>query len=258
MLRMVSASDGNTAKVQQADNAIRLMGTNALPSLLEWLHYDTPDRLLLSRALRWLRLPPSTWLGHPRLAMPLHGRDSVIAAYGFDILGPAAAPAFPQVSSMVNDPKATQMAISVLASFGTQSLPALMNAATNHPNALNRAYAVDRIGDLVQGGLGTNADEVVAALLHCLRAPDRYVASRAAAVLGKMALSPETVVPELIACLDDADSRVRCAAVEALAGFGNKASPAIPRLRAALADSDADVRREATNALQKVSHDAQN
>src|SRR6266436_6483630 len=87
-------------RYEASAEAIREMGTNALPQLLSWATYETPLwRGTLCRAsLRW----------SPRLAHMFYdktGEYTGRATWGFYMLGPRASPAIPSLVRLIKGPQ---------------------------------------------------------------------------------------------------------------------------------------------------------
>lgn len=123
------------AQGRVAAAAIRAIGTNAVPSLLRWIRYETPP---------WHRhademLPLD--LGNSRLARVTLHRSyyrALAAPLGFRLLGTNAVGAIPELSSMTLDqshPETARRAIEVLSYLGPQGFQALaaVLANTNQP-----------------------------------------------------------------------------------------------------------------------------
>jgi hypothetical protein len=174
----------------QADEAIKAMGTNAIPILLRGLQqHDSRIRLTLWRLLQRC----------PFIKTPLVPESRDWEAYfGFEALGSEASNAVPQLIAIYErDPSPlVQTAVpSILARLGPaakEAAPALLRRGIVHTNAI-----------------------------------PRYDAAYA---LGQIEADPELAVPALIKCLSDPDSLVRGQAAEALGKFGVKAKAAVPAL----------------------------
>jgi hypothetical protein len=105
---LTRATPEDRAVAEEAGVAIKEIGTNALPCLIEWLRHK-----------------PSTMNGPG-------------ANVGFKVLGPAAAPAIPELEQMANDPSnrpASFRALLALEAIGPAALPAVTTrlANTNFP-----------------------------------------------------------------------------------------------------------------------------
>jgi hypothetical protein len=101
------AFDANYESAQriEAQAAVRNIGTNALPILLEWIYYAPPD-WKISLAERARKYPSLDSKG--RLHRWLVEKDLsrfILAEYGFQLLGAAAAPAIPRLREIAADKK---------------------------------------------------------------------------------------------------------------------------------------------------------
>jgi hypothetical protein len=110
------------------DRAIRAMGTNALPRLLTLMRYERP---------KWRTVVASTYLGLPKFVVsrnlpegiPYGSRERAAdaAVFGFQCLGHEAAPAIPELLTMLRDTNAPMTrcrAVICLADVGTNGAPA--------------------------------------------------------------------------------------------------------------------------------------
>lgn len=228
----------------QAAEAVRHIGTNALPLLLTHLAYE-PSPLTL-KCLQKLADLPQRCVPRVLFRKVLQAEESIV---GFEILGPVASPAIPRLATLAKDPihnRAAERATLALGYIGPQSLPALLDVITN-TQGYARYRAITRLGTF-----GTNATPALPLLLQDLQASDNRVASGAASTLGRLALAPNVVVPELTKCLQSSNPLLRSAAVSSLGKFGSVARPATSQVCQRLADSAEDVREQATNALLKI------
>lgn len=226
--------------------AIHQIGTNALPFLLRWIRYETPPwRKKLSSAIR--KINTKAWVAfRDKKADRAKG-----ARLGFEILGPQASPAIPELTKLM---KGTNVDITINAFYalhatGIEALPVLLEVLTNGPACL-RLHTAVIFRTMRQ--LGTNASVVVPVLIEQLQDKDPEVAAKAAAMLGVLGVEPALAVPALTSSLLASETYVRCSAVYALARFGDQARSAVPSLLRALDDSDRSVREAATNALRQI------
>ncbi len=177
----------------ETDEAIRHIGTNAIPVLLKMLNTrDSKWKLALAN-FSGQRM----YLVNRRLSWWSASFAAHEAAQGFVALGPSASNAVPQLIRTYRK------------NLGIDSQWSCLDALGAIGPATKRA-----IPDLL--GATTNL----------------YTETRRAAVeaLGNLRLEPGLVVPVLTTCLQDSDSGVRRASVRALAKFGPDAKPAVPAL----------------------------
>ena len=136
ILRNPNALNGNP-RSREAKEAIRKMGTNALPCLLAWLAAD-PDHSPIKRAASSVLdqvpqaitpKPALVWAQSDWVAIHLE-----VAPVAFAVLGPDAAPAIPALQRLASDPRGCRgafYATYVLGGIGPQALPALQRVAQN-------------------------------------------------------------------------------------------------------------------------------
>jgi hypothetical protein len=242
---------------QEAIHAIRQIGTNALPYLLEWTTYRFPAwRARLTGAVdkvyRMKYDPVLPMLPHElpwtyRVAIGKGQSRLMLANYGFLALGSDASPAVPELTRRLRsgDPYAA----SALAAIGMEGLPGLM-AVLVDPEAPERANAAYCVGRLSR--FGTNVSPAVPLLANCITDNDPWVAHGAAASLGMLLLDPAISVPALVAGLQHSNRNVRYRCAASLQEFGPEAAQALPALRTALEDGDGVVRVSAKRAIEKI------
>jgi hypothetical protein len=218
-----------------APDAIRAIGTNALPFLVEWLKCEggaTPVQDAVYKCTQ--KLP---------VLQKIHGLEdwaiqdtkevrSAGALVAFRVLGQSAAQAIPELFRMATkNPRniwATpqHQAIEALVGIGEPALPALLSIATNKTVDFRvRSDAAESIGHL-----GTNAAPAISTLLNILEDDaEPVVGDCAAQALGEIGLEPNRVVPPLAKF-----ARRTCATHEvilAIGRFGPNAVDAIPTLQ---------------------------
>ncbi|MDB6111320.1 MAG: repeat protein, partial [Pedosphaera sp.] len=106
------------------------------------------------------------------------------------------------------------------------------------------------------GGIGPAAKEAIPLLLHGMPNADQSIRFATVRALGQIHAEPALVVPVLTDRLQDGDPEVRVVAASALGQFGADARPAIPTLRAWLTDKDSRMREAVTSALQQIDPEA--
>jgi hypothetical protein len=216
---------GNTAK-----SAIRAIGTNAIPTLLNMLRKK--DSFVVSKLVGlWNRhlyssLPNSlpNWVRYPGWYMNQAATLNNEAVLGFKILGADA-----------------QQAVPALITIYEQGISPDSQAATGR--------ALNAIGPAAQR----------MALPSCLRAaasPNSSVRGVAIQTLYAVHVEPQVVVPALVKALSDTNFVNRLVAARGLGSFGTNAQQAVPALMVLLSDSNSRVRSDATNALKKIDPEA--
>jgi HEAT repeat protein len=268
----------DNAETPEADEALRKIGTNAIPILLENL--QAKDSLLkLKLAALGLRYTPSE-TRHKR------------AEQGFSALGADASSAVSTLTEIYeqnSSPTARHAAANALVEIGPaakQAIPALIKSATG-TNSEVRAFAVYTLGRMAFESeivvpvlitslhdpdrevryqaafglssfafMGGDAKAAVPALMEALQ--DSYMGARcgAAQALGHIHSEPGTVVPALIKSLRDPDAFVRAHVAAALGEFGTNGKPAFGSLAELLHDDNLNARNAAFTALRSIDSEA--
>ncbi len=234
-----------------ADAAMRAMGTNALPFLVNELASSNPKRLqgvLLSAGNRvfcdWLHLRKEPW------SDPREDRAWQAAA-GLAALGPSASTAAPALVGLLAKPDVTcSAAAGALADIGLPAVPALVQALTN------RSVAV-RINALrAVAGMRCKVGAALPAVLACLHDTNmvsrRTVLSQAIRALGNMHDRPLEASSALTNFLKEQNPLVRVNALWSLGRLGPDARLSLPVITNALTGPDLDVRNYATNTLSAI------
>jgi HEAT repeat protein len=231
------------ASHKQATEAIRHIGTNALPFLLAELQYKESP---FDKAL--------DWLNEKRSFRELRGKakdeHAGRAVAGFRALGPAAKPAIPALAVMLDDPAVWGYEANALAAIGPDSLPTFTNSLTNQVadvrcKALSGLYY-----------MAGQAEAAVPAILPCLKDPKLSVRYHAVSALARIHKSVGLTIPALISCVEDRSGDMRWHVAKTLAAFGAEAKPAVPALLKLCEDTNKDVRSQATNALKAIDPEA--
>ncbi len=238
----------------EAEAAIRAIGTNASPYLLERLS-ERP-----SRARQFL-----TEVGNELFVdvLPLRrshwetptARRVREASWGFEALGVSASNAFPALAVLMDRPIPSRLwAARWLYTLGLPAAPTLLPALTNRHETV-RYIACQALHDLLTNH-PESADLAAPALLNSLREtntvdgrPIRYVAIQA---LGQMRSRAGDATTALTYLLADADPTVRVLALQSLHDLGTQAKSSQLAVINAGSDPDPKVRQAATNALQAI------
>ena len=268
----------DNAESPEADEAVRAIGTNAIPILLDNLRAHD-STLKLNLAALGMRFTP---------AATHHLR----AERGFSALGNEASGAVPALTAIYTQnfsASARRAAGNALVEIGPAAktaIPALIKSATD-TNSEVRAFAVYTLGrlalepDIVNPvlikslhdpdrevrynaafGLGAgafmggDARSTVPALVELLKDTDVPVRNVAAMALGNIHDQPTVVVPVLRESLHDPQEFVRAQAATALGKFGTNAKPAFSVLEELLHDENQDVRNAAAAALRAIDNEA--
>jgi hypothetical protein len=244
-----------TSNQIQAIIAIRAIGTNAIPRILEDLHAEeSPSVSFLKEISATIRL---------KLRKPIPEiQDSTTAqvtrwkaALALDALGPTAAPhvlhSIPMRLTTNTFPAEAKEKAFVLVGMGPKGLTLLTNligsrwwegaciswAMAQHAEAATPDWTPFLINIAKNRAIGRN----------------RYN-STAIWALGEIAQDPATTIPFLIECFTNGDTFASGVAATALGCFGPAASNAVPHLQQTLSDAKADkeVKRCASEALPKI------
>jgi HEAT repeats len=239
---------------EKAANAVRHIGTNALPFLINWVdQYQpmSPSRYkLYSTVEKWGPGAPGDQFFMEIIASRMLREARAISA--FEILGETAGDAAPELERIATrrDTRTAIGAIYALPCLGRAGLQSLFSIITNTAVPFwTRLHAVSSLNQL-QGS--TNAHSAIVFLIDCLHDPDPVLQWEAANVLGNIHLEGGLCVPALIECTRSTNTTLRSCAATSLGKCGRDARAAVLALTKLLNDPSAFVRPEATNALQLI------
>jgi hypothetical protein len=232
---------GNPKEVTEpAEQAIRQIGTNALPFLLKEIS-DLGDL--------WQKVGPTNFAreGQTRLYN---------VRIAFKTLGPIAKPAVPALVDLLNKGNDSDCAAVALTQVDPQfAVIALTDALTNKLIA-PRIAAADALFYV-----RSNADIAVPNLIQCLKykpasqdLPQDVIMLKGftADMLGVIHARSDITVPALIEALDDKEPQVRFESLRALGKFGPAAVAAVPALQQATNDPELGIREVATFSLKQI------
>jgi HEAT repeat protein len=194
---------------QEAGNALRHIGTNALPHLLRWVAYEQDPRQW-ERAVtirRLFKLLNVNWRPEDR-----HQIFAYDAAVTFEALGTQAKPAIPELTRLLNDPSAKALAPGVaLACIGGLGAPSLADAlaSTNEPVRFRAVMPIML--------LGTNGGQVVPQLITNVKDPSARVAASAGFALVTLQSESDLALPALTNYLSSTNPAVSQIAAQTLA-----------------------------------------
>jgi hypothetical protein len=234
---------------QRAADAVRYIGTKALPFLVSWIQeYEMlpPWKVRLRNYASRLGSPGGEIVMETIAKRELRALRAFSA---FEILGEAAAPAIPELVRIANRgySGSSPAAIAALAHLGKDALPPLLAFITNNAFPF-RHEAMISVGRMRY--LGTNAHPAVVLLIKSLSDP--HLAPNAAVVLGSLRLESDITVPALVECTHSSQELLAMCAATSLGKFGASARPAVPELLKMLDDPSINVRNVATVALQQI------
>ncbi len=206
-------------KVRHADDAVRHIGTNAIPTLLRMLRLrDSASTLKLMALVQKQHFVKIHFV-------PASQRNEW-AARGFYVLGNTA----------------------------REALPALLAIYEENLAPYSRMCALQAVG-----GIGPGAKAAVPFLLKVAsdtNTPDLLVRRDAISALGQIHAEPELVVPALAKALNDPRIILRVYAVMALEAFGPDAKPAVPALLKLFENQNPDQRLAIAQAVRKIDPEA--
>ena len=235
---------------KEAAEAVRQIGTNAIPTLLDWANKDyrvawkyklmeaLPQSLQNSHSVNWWLVADDHYRGSRALT-------------GFILLGSNATPAIPELTRrmMTRNSNSGMTAATILGNMGGPGLPALLSALTNTqtPNRVMVARSV------IQATIAASNDiSGIRVLAQCVQDTDRVVGSAAARGLGFITNQPDIAIPALIEGLKVPHGQVRAGSAAALGNYGAQAHSAVPALLQCQDDAEWYVRQSVSNALQKL------
>ena len=197
---------------ERAVNALRAIGTNALPYLLKWIQEDAPPRKVqlfeaVNRPLAWAN---PNWKVTPR-----EWRHCMDAIAAFTALGPGARAAIPDLTKFMNDQSGSaipETAAIVMPYLGQEALPPLLLFLTNQ----TRSQSARNLALLNMHQLGTNATPAVPAIIQCLADTNDLLAENAVRTLLKIRTPSPEIAAGLRKVLTDPRPKVRTAATNAL------------------------------------------
>jgi hypothetical protein len=246
----------------EAIDAVQHIGSNAVPCLMRWL---TASDSTLKESIE-------TWIdAHSPIKVPF--TNEYISHYdrallGFEILGPRARTAIPELERLMRETNTFHRARAarILCRLGPEAVPVLLWGLTNSNPDIRSATsgAIWLRMQETSPTPGSNGSESikfsVPLLLQMLRDSDPEIRSTALQQIQEAAshetFDASSAVPVLIEQLKDPNLEFRIQAADVLGSLGLEATNAIPALVARLQDQAANVRVAVTNALKKINSDA--
>ncbi|MDB6067879.1 MAG: repeat protein [Pedosphaera sp.] len=203
---------------QQADGAVRQIGTNAIPTLLTMLRHS--DSAPWKR--RFLDLAYKQHL--IKFNHTIAWRQNWCAANAFGALGADASVAVPALIKLYENPvsspsqRYTAMALRNIGPAAKLAIPSLLRAAN------------------------TSTEE--------------EVKTAAVFALGGIHSEPELVVPVLKRCMGDTSVEVQKAAIDGLGNFSEEAKSSVPALIELLQNPNQEITKHARTALLRIDSEA--
>ena len=238
------SSYGGSPEENEAEEAVRAIGTNGIPFLIRCIGYETPP---WKRQFHWM---VNGTIGHikPSWILTDDMKDKqMYAVMAFVILESSAEPAVPALNEILNTGGefSSFLATKALGSIGKPALEALLAAlqSDREPVAIQASSVI--------GELGTNGWPAVPILLNQLDDQRKAIRIRAVVALGELRHQPEIVVPALTNFFGRWPEAHYCT-LEALGQFGTNATSALPTIIATLSNQNGGARDAATNALREI------
>ncbi len=191
---------------EEVDDAVRHIGTNAIPTLFEMLRAKDS---VVAPTVKWAERKDLIWVS---LAEEKH----VEAARGFEVLGSSAHSAVPALIEIYNQNDSPESRAAIAYSLGfigpasQKAIPQLIEAATNADKTL-RSAAVRSLGQIK-----LEPSIVVPVLIAALNDSDQFVRYSAADALGAFGSNATQAVPALAASYSNSSSRTSKTAAIAL------------------------------------------
>jgi HEAT repeat protein len=239
-----SRSLDEMSAAQEAPTAIRTLGTNALPYLLQAITIDErPSRF--RRSAEWLMTQLPSLRNIDPLRQWVYGYSHIEnqraagALRAFKLLGPTAEPAIPALVQLANSNtnwSTTHAAICALEAIGPPAQSALVGIIETNRNPAARVTAIGCLQP------GEHAVASVPLLIDLLRDRDLSVVRSAIRALGRIKAQPEVVVPALTerlknlqparpaSGLADEELMLKRDIAFALDSFGDQSHTAVPFL----------------------------
>ena len=194
---------------ENTPEAIRAIGTNALPFLVKWVDYKGPPKWQ-TWGLRILMKLPASIRNRPIWDSVLlsdadrHATESLAA---FEMLGTAAAPASPQLTVLLRQSKSRNTRIGAayaLASIGEAGLPALLQVIEDraNPDAVLMVAALRPMH-----GYTSRSAAAIPALIRLAGSTNTALAMEASFTLAELHLDETNVVPVLAANLQNTTTK---------------------------------------------------
>jgi hypothetical protein len=229
------------ADLVMEEDPILAIGTNAIPTILEWIGYEpSPSRKKIAGLVG--RISPN--LRRRLFYKPAERANDAVRV--FRILGPVADEAIPELARLARtatDDDRAYRCLESLQRIGPAALPAVLTLASNSPPK-TRFRAIVTLPDF-----GADAAMAVPFLIQCLGDNDHAAANAAEEALTR--LGRTTAFPSLTNALQSPSTQVRARAINCLQWLELPDTEAGPLLVPALTDADHNVRRAATNALRR-------
>jgi HEAT repeat protein len=263
----MNGKEAGTEK-EKARAVVRMLGTNSLPLLLDWLQQeDSPSMTarfdaVRHRAFFWLvghKLISNRGIASLRDFNPSHRAMALWALPELDPVGKRTA--IPTLIQMLGDKKhkadelshAAGIACLVLSKMAPESIDPLMVALSSQDKQV-RLLAAGALGEI-----GPDAKAAIPILEKGLAEKDPNIRAGIALVIGKLGGEPDSFVPVIIRALPEMDRDNLGYYLNALLVYKEQAKAAVPVLEAMLNKTthstnrfDYWVRGEVINTLRQI------
>jgi len=223
--------------------AVRAIGTNAIPTLLQWM--STPYGGLRAEVLKLTEKNSIPYRARLWLASNfLKSYRPDLAILAFRVLGDGATNAIPSLAQMLHSPLDSRSAVMALCAISTDGAAALTNGFMKINDGTTRANIILQLEHEITPELEPHFAVFLAERLT----NDNHNGVQMAVchVLGTLTNSAEVAVPALV---DALNRKQILFPIMALGQFGPAAIPAVDRIQDALTDSNPYVRTNAALAL---------
>jgi hypothetical protein len=183
-LKLCMQSPGRFRDHPEAAEAVRQIGTNALPLLLKWADHQPPEWKLTLNAHAEL-MPGYFRSAYRRWLFRGAVEDIWLAKFGFKILGPQAKPALAELHRRMTDwekPSRAGLSMDLYTQIGGPGSVSALVSALVSTNATCRQHAAFHLASL-----GTNGAPAALALRNALNDPDPAVSKAADNALTRLA-----------------------------------------------------------------------
>ena len=239
-----------TKQQLEAAEAVRQMGTDALPALLRML--QTRESALVSIKQRLYVWLIQSGRARPAFQPEWHTaatRTRHLAALGIGALGPNAKPPASLIVPLFRKPEFSKEAGLVLASMGEPGLRPLQSAITNNLASWEWDIAVWALAHFP-----TNGQAIVPDLLQGLASKRPGFRTTCAWALTRIQTDPEVAVQALMNHADEEGMRYLC--LKALGNYGPRATSAVPFLIDMLHSQKPSRRRDVLETLRAIDPEA--
>jgi HEAT repeat protein len=243
-LRAYEWSRDDDPRQAEVEHAIRQIGTNAIPYLLEHIRDENPEWMgSVARVVSQLPGPIYSWWS----SLEHRWDRGFQAGVGLHILGPDLAPAVPRLIELMDNRYILDPVIEALASVGPAAGPGLIKVLTNQTCPEHQRGAAAWALEL----MGTNAAQYLPELKVALREqPD--ASCMVVWAIAEVATNKQAVIPVLVEALHSPRYEIKMAGAERLGNLGGLARRCVPDLERLLADQHPDIRFAVTNAIEQI------